>query len=208
MQNFRDEEIQIYTKAEGQAPAARGYAPEHLLCHARDNPAQGRKVTAIRKPLDIRYLPKYPLKPKLPAKVRAMTVAVGMICSDGIVLGSDRQVTLTDGHKYQAQKILPIDGIGWTSLITYAGHPDFAKEVQECLAKDLSTLERSEAMISGLGMGAVTMYDALDAILTNLGRQFGDVGTELLIAGHANGEDAKLWKFNGRSLCRADGFNF
>jgi 20S proteasome alpha/beta subunit len=128
-----------------------------------------------------------------------MTIALGMVCSDGIVLAADRQLTLTDGHKYQEQKIFPIDGGDWKAVLTYAGDPGFVREVQQKL---VSNLNREEIKVD-----CRATRDALEEILNGLGRQHGDVGTDLLVAAYAPHEQPQLWKFNGRSIHRAYGFN-
>jgi 20S proteasome alpha/beta subunit len=127
-----------------------------------------------------------------------MTIAVGMLCEDGIVLGADRLVTLEDGHKYEEQKIFPIDGGDWKAVLTYAGDPGFAKEVHQRLSTRLNR---------GIKVDCREIRNALEKILTSLGREYGDVGSSLLVAGHANQEQAQLWKFDGRSVHKAYGFN-
>jgi 20S proteasome alpha/beta subunit len=107
-----------------------------------------------------------------------MTIAIGMLCSDGIVLAADRQLTLEGGHKYQEQKIFPIDGGDWKAVLTYAGSPDFVREVQERLVRRLNREE--------IKADCRTIHETLEKILTSLGRQYGDVGTELLVAIHGD----------------------
>jgi 20S proteasome alpha/beta subunit len=128
-----------------------------------------------------------------------MTIVIGMLCSDGIVLAADRQLTRTDGHKYEEQKIFPIDGRDWKAVLTYAGDPGFVREVQQRL---VDSLNKEEVKADS---GAI--HDSLEEILNSMGRQYGDVGTELLVAAWASRERAQLWKFDGRSIHQAYGFN-
>jgi 20S proteasome alpha/beta subunit len=128
-----------------------------------------------------------------------MTIAIGMLCSDGIVLAADRQLTRTDGHKYQEQKIFPIDGGDWKAVLTYAGDPGFVKEVQQRLVDSLNKKEVKADFRA--------IHNSLEEILNSMGRQYGDVGTELLVAAWASRERAQLWKFDGRSIHQAYGFN-
>src|SRR5579872_5697237 len=127
-----------------------------------------------------------------------MTIAIGMLCSDGIVLAADRQVTLEGHHKYQEQKIFPIDGGDWMAVLTYAGSPAFVKEVQQKL---IDSLNREDVKVE-----CSVIRNTLEGILDGLGRQYGDVGTDLLVAGWAPNEAAQLWKFDGRSLHVTHGF--
>jgi len=128
-----------------------------------------------------------------------MTIAIGMLCSDGIVLAADRQLTREDGHKYQEQKIFPIDGGDWKAVLTYSGSPDFVKEVQQKL---VSSLNREEIKVD-----CRAIRDALEEILNGLGRQYGDVGTDLLVAAYGNQEVPQLMKFDGKAIHGTHGFN-
>jgi 20S proteasome alpha/beta subunit len=149
--------------------------------------------------VDIHRKQQYPPTINPSRRLKPMTIAVGMLCSDGIVLAADRQITLTDVHKYQEQKIFPIDGGDWLAVLTYAGDPGFVKEVQQRLVNGLNREE--------IKVDCRAIHDALEEILTSLGRQYGDVGTELLVAAYADHEPAQLWKFDGRSIHSAYGFS-
>ncbi len=120
-----------------------------------------------------------------------------MICRDGIVLGADRQVTLPEAYKYDEQKILCAEAVDWRFLLTYAGDPGFAKEVHQELSRRLNIQD----------LNSQVAHKEIDEILTGMGRPSGDVGTSLLVAVHVNGENACLWKFDGRWLHSADGFD-
>lgn len=53
-----------------------------------------------------------------------MTVGVGFLCSDGVVLCADRQVTSTSGFKHEARKISAHHNQSYTAIFTYAGIED------------------------------------------------------------------------------------
>ena len=60
---------------------------------------------------------------------RAVTIAVGILCSDGIALCADRQITDAAGLKYERNKILHKEIMpDHASLaLTYSGNPDSAE---------------------------------------------------------------------------------
>jgi 20S proteasome alpha/beta subunit len=54
-----------------------------------------------------------------------MTVGVGFQCSNGVVLCSDRQVTLENSYKFETRKILhAMEGLEWKIIYSYAGIAD------------------------------------------------------------------------------------
>jgi 20S proteasome alpha/beta subunit len=56
-----------------------------------------------------------------------MTVAVGLVCNNGVVLAADTEVTYVGGTgKRYESKIFPIRPEAGCYL-TYTGNPDFAK---------------------------------------------------------------------------------
>jgi 20S proteasome alpha/beta subunit len=112
-------------------------------------------------------------------------------------LGADRQVTFPEGYKYEEQKILCSEAVDWRVLLTYAGDPGFAKEVHQDLPRRLN-IENVNSQVA---------HQKIDEILTGMGRPYGDVGTSLLIAVHVKEENACLWKFDGKWLHSADGFD-
>ncbi len=59
-----------------------------------------------------------------------MTIGVGFLCSDGIVLCADRQIT-GQGYKFQQAKIFSIQRQDYTFVFTYAGDPDAARMMFE-----------------------------------------------------------------------------
>jgi 20S proteasome alpha/beta subunit len=120
-----------------------------------------------------------------------------MICKDGVVLGADRQVTVPEGYKYEEQKILCSEAVGWRVLLTYAGDPGFAKEVHQELPRRLD-IENINSQVA---------RQKIDEILTGMGRPYGDVGRSLLIVVHVKDENACLWKFDGKWLHSANGFD-
>lgn len=56
-----------------------------------------------------------------------MTIGIGLLCSDGVVLCSDRQITNSNGSKYEEEKIFCSQQSDWSMVFCYAGFPDSAK---------------------------------------------------------------------------------
>src|ERR1700682_2543982 len=76
-------------------------------------------------------------EPARTPKRRTMTVALGFLCHDGIVLCSDRQITKGE-MKYEEQKICGISGNGYKIAFTYAGDPDQMKRVHQDFNRKLN----------------------------------------------------------------------
>jgi hypothetical protein len=81
-------------------------------------------------------LPKRPAKPYIrPAhkEAKAMTIALGFPCIDGIVLCCDSQMTAPGQMKYHESKIHTITSLSdknqWTVAITYSGDPNIMKSL-------------------------------------------------------------------------------
>lgn len=64
---------------------------------------------------------------------KAVTIALGFTCVDGVVLAADRQITKEGGLKYEQDKILFGGTIGGNMTVdfalAYAGSPDLAKNL-------------------------------------------------------------------------------
>lgn len=76
-----------------------------------------------------------------------MTIALGFLCPDGIVLCSDRQMTVEGGLKYQKRKISYMTGmfpggVSFALMSAYAGDPEAANimgtEIREQLGEEIA----------------------------------------------------------------------
>lgn len=59
-----------------------------------------------------------------------MTIGVGFVCGNGLVIGADRKVTNPDEYTFEEQKV---DAIAWANgaaIWSYSGNPDTAKNVR------------------------------------------------------------------------------
>jgi len=70
-----------------------------------------------------------------------VTVAIGFLCSDGVVVCSDRQMTSDAGFKYEKRKLGYMagifHGIRFTLISAYAGDPDAAKIMRSLMFEHL-----------------------------------------------------------------------
>jgi 20S proteasome alpha/beta subunit len=55
-----------------------------------------------------------------------MTIGVGFLCTDGVVLCADRQITGAAGYKFEESKIFWSGGEPFALIFSYAGDPDAA----------------------------------------------------------------------------------
>jgi hypothetical protein len=75
--------------------------------------------------------PKLGLKKPDARRLLAMTIGIGFVCSDGIVICSDKQMTGEGGYKYEDSKITTSQGDDVSFIYTYAGDPDAAQMMFE-----------------------------------------------------------------------------
>lgn len=83
---------------------------------------------------NVKFLRHEPLKvlrrqQRLLPRRKAVTIGVGFLCSDGIVLCADRQLTNTGGFKYEENKIFLHGDNAGDVIFSYAGDPDAAKMI-------------------------------------------------------------------------------
>jgi 20S proteasome alpha/beta subunit len=63
--------------------------------------------------------------------IKAMTVAVGLWCDDGLVFCTDSQITVTGGLKYPAKKIFNYSYRNWAVSMAYSGSPEMMGLIDE-----------------------------------------------------------------------------
>jgi hypothetical protein len=85
------------------------------------------KVAPLARITPRKLFPATHLKPVRLPRRKAVTIGIGFLCSDGIVLCSDTQVTWQQFHKYYEHKIRSHGGDGWTLAFTYSGNPSVMK---------------------------------------------------------------------------------
>lgn len=68
-----------------------------------------------------------------------MTMCVGFMCRDGVVLGSDRQMTIPGSHTFSECKLHSMAWVKGRAIWGYSGSPDTAKRLYKELESSLST---------------------------------------------------------------------
>lgn len=77
-----------------------------------------------------------PKQKRLPER-KAVTIALGFRCSDGVVLCADQQMTVQGWHKFHETKMYAIAGMeapSYTVMLTYAGNPHAMKALHQKMA--------------------------------------------------------------------------
>lgn len=129
-----------------------------------------------------------------------MTIAMGFVCSDGIVLCSDRQMTSDGGMKFQAKKLSYLtgmfEGIQMTACSAYAGDPEGAKilrtEIRERLGKEIAASKL-------FALQSLKARKALEKIFKNPHAKH----LEMLIGIRFNSGEKCLFRTKGRKVLEA-----
>lgn len=122
-----------------------------------------------------------------------MTIAIGFLCSDGIVLCSDRQMTSDGGMKFSAKKLSHMSGlfhgVQMTLASAYAGDPEAAKilrtEIRERLGKEIASSR--------------SVRKSLEKIFNNKHSKY----LEMLIAIRFSSGEKCLFRTKGRKVVEA-----
>lgn len=97
---------------------------------------------------------------RLPGR-RAVTIALGIVCQDGIVIGADSEISGPGDLKHNESKVYHSDHpSGWSVLFTYAGDVSLYKEARSKIIKRFREREPSFD----------NFYGSCDEIFTAMGR--------------------------------------
>jgi hypothetical protein len=114
-----------------------------------------------------------------------MTIGLGFVCSDGIVIGADRQVTNLSAYTFQEDKITSIAWKNGKAIWGYAGNYDTARKLRAELIK----------RFSGLSVSRMDLKEYLEDILeTCLGKK---ERFYMLFGAQTEGEQNVLFVTNG-----------
>ncbi len=125
---------------------------------------------------------------------------MGFICTDGIVLCSDRQMTSDGGMKFQAKKLGYMtgmfEGVRMTACSAYAGDPEGAKilrtEMRERLGKEIAGSKFD-------GLQSLKARKALEKIFNNPSAKY----LEMLIGIRFDSGEKCLFRTKGRKVLEA-----
>jgi 20S proteasome alpha/beta subunit len=128
-------------------------------------------------------------------ETKAVTIAVGLKCLDGIVLAADEQISARGWHKYEEQKLLIIESGSAETILAYSGLPTLAKEAEEKLTIRLNEIDDPFARDS------LRLKDARECIektLVELAQQHFNQTDDLslLVACSCQLDSPELWIFN------------
>src|ERR1700678_1662428 len=102
-------------------------------------------MNAIDRP--IRRIPDH-IPSNLPPRIKVsypkgMTIGLGFLCSDGVVLGADTQLSVPGSHKTYASKLRNYrDSANWRAISTYAGSPVFMGDFEARFREAMEEAER------------------------------------------------------------------
>jgi 20S proteasome alpha/beta subunit len=78
-----------------------------------------------------------------------MTIGIGVLCGDGIVLGADTQVTLPGVYKvYERKLFCHDDSARWTAVLAFCGSVDFMRSFNERFADEMQLAEQNDSVLS------------------------------------------------------------
>lgn len=151
------------------------------------------------------FLPPKPIRPYIPLERRkAMTIALGLPCTDGLVICTDGQLTVSGGHKFQEEKIECEEFYGATLVFSYAGLPGLWKEARNKIVHSLQKLEAP--FEEGPAITPENVYNAADEVFTGMGRLYTELNLQMLIAVGGVLHAPELFVFDRNAFYRATDF--
>jgi 20S proteasome alpha/beta subunit len=130
--------------------------------------------------------------------VNIMTIAIGILCADGIVLAADRQFTHPGVFKYSAIK-LSTRQTKWVDIaFVFSGPPALAQEVEQKVFAQLQTEDLQN-------YGVEALREVVGNVLNDMGKNIGALDGQLMFF---MGFEELSWGpalllFDGRSLYTA-----
>lgn len=121
-------------------------------------------IAAKPLPVVLRQRIPYPKTKRPLGRSKAVTIGVGFLCADGILLCADTQITWPEAHKYYERKIFIRMRPQWTVGFTYAGNPNVAKSVDGKLEAAIDLIPRpfTVAKIQNCLEALLSTMDVLD----------------------------------------------
>ena len=130
-----------------------------------------------------------------------MTIGVGFLCDDGVVLCADNQITWQNQHKYYECKIYPHLTSDWAAYITFAGNPTLMKSFD---GKFKDTMAKMPAPVT-----AARIRDAIETVLAFLDVLDGDqMHLHLLCAIVIPNKEMKLLKTDAKVVSEVAGYDY
>lgn len=142
-------------------------------------------------------------KPKRLPERKAVTIGIGFLCSDGIVLCSDTQVTWEQFHKYYESKIRHGEAKKWTAAFTYSGNPAVNKMFHDKFEETIELIkDRVPLNAAGIQKAVETTLDLIDVLDRDPNAL--NLLCEIVIPG----EDMRLVHTEGKVVSRVESQHF
>jgi hypothetical protein len=92
-----------------------------------------------------------------------VTVGVGFLCDNGVVLCADTQITWPQNHKYYESKIYPHRTAHWTMVNTFSGDPSLAKSFNAKFDDAMSLINKpvTLALIADVIETTLSFFDSV-----------------------------------------------
>ena len=130
-----------------------------------------------------------------------MTIGVGFLCEDGIVLCADNQITWPQSHKYYECKIYEHRTNEWSMLNTFSGDPDLVKSFNGKFRDAMSKIKPpyTAAKIQDVIETVLAFLDVLDNSPTDLW---------MLCAIAIPGSEMRLVRTTGKVVSQVDDYSY
>jgi hypothetical protein len=149
-----------------------------------------------------------------------VTIGIGFLCDDGIVICSDNQITWTQSHKDYKRKIYQHSTADWAALFTFAGNPDLmesfdgkfretmkivppphtASKIQDAIETVLSFMDLVETDPDGLYMICGIVIPKREVRLLKTSRK---IVSELQDYGYVGVGDSSILRFLGQLITQS-----
>lgn len=124
-----------------------------------------------------------------PLRCMAVTIAVGMVCRDGVVIAADTQISSPGYYKYHESKVHVTEGGDYALGFGYAGAPGLYREAREAIMARFGNSERTPKAI--FDCCHQTLLDDMALRYTP------DLGLDMLIGFSSLRSDTRLLVFSG-----------
>jgi 20S proteasome alpha/beta subunit len=129
-----------------------------------------------------------------------MTIGIGFLCDDGIVLCSDNQITYEDSHKFYQCKLDSYISEGCQVVFTYAGSPDFMKSFYGKFRDHVQ--QTSQSVVT-----ARKVQDAIETVLYLFDTPDAQ-GTSIIAGVVVPDSEMKLFRTNGRIVGEVSNYDY
>ncbi|HLI30880.1 MAG TPA: hypothetical protein VKV79_07275 [Terriglobia bacterium] len=120
---------------------------------------------------------------------KAMAIAIGIHCRDGIVIAADSQISVPGYYKFHESKIHHTSGDGWALLFGYSGAPGLYLEAREAIM-----IRFSNSIHTPKALFECCRQSLLDEMAL---RYTPDLELDMLIGVSCSGFDTRLLAFSG-----------